>query len=384
MRITEIEAVPFALPVRREFRWAGLRVNLGSFVLVRVHTDVGVTGLGEATPLPDWGGDLGRRGGETQESVVSMVKLVLAPTLVGTDPLRLERALTTMDQVLRGNNYAKAAVDIALHDIAGKVADVPLHQLLGGAARDAVPVAHMLGLMPMADALDEADQAIRDGLHALQVKGGEDAERDIRLVKELRSRLGPSVRLRLDANQGYGRAKRAIAILSEFVPGELDDIEQPVVGLEQMAAVTRAVPMTVIADESCWDPPDALEVVSVGAADAISIYLAKAGGIARARDVAGIARAAGLACDVNGSIESGIGNAANVHFALASPAVSLPCVIPITAPAGRQSTVVGGAYFVDDIVRQPFQVRDGAVQPLGGPGLGVELDDEKLRRYRLD
>ena len=289
MRITEIEAVPFALPVRREFRWAGLRVNLGSFVLVRVHTDVGVTGLGEATPLPDWGGDLGRRGGETQESVVSMVKLVLAPALVGTDPLRLERALTTMDQVLRGNNYAKAAVDIALHDIAGKVADVPLHQLLGGAARDAVPVAHMLGLMPMADALDEADQAIRDGLHALQVKGGEDAERDIRLVKELRSRLGPSVRLRLDANQGYGRAKRAIAILSEFVPGELDDIEQPVVGLEQMAAVTRAVPMTVIADESCWDPPDALEVVSVGAADAISIYLAKAGGIARARDVAGIA-----------------------------------------------------------------------------------------------
>jgi L-alanine-DL-glutamate epimerase-like enolase superfamily enzyme len=123
------------------------------------------------------------------------------------------------------------------------------------------------------------------------------------------------VRLRLDADQGYGRAKDAINIVRQLGPGVLDMLEQPVTGLRDMAAMTRAVDLTVIADERCWDARDGLEVVQEQAADAISIYLAKAGGITRARQAATIATAAGLPCDVNGSIDSGIGNAANAHFA---------------------------------------------------------------------
>jgi muconate cycloisomerase len=384
MRIENVEAIPFRLPVRREFRWAGLQTDLGSFVLVRLTTDSGLVGLGEATPLPDWGADFGRRAGETQETVVSMVTKILAPVLIGRDPASVELLLADMDRVLWGHNYAKAAIDIALHDLWGKAIRQPLYATLGGAVRPSVPLAHMIGLMPEAEAVTEGAGAVRDGISVLQVKGGEDPERDIRLLTTLRTELGPGVRLRLDANQGYGRAKNAINMVRKLEPGVLDMIEQPVAGLRDMAALTKAVDLIVIADESCWDPHDALEVAQEQAADAISIYLAKAGGITRARQVAAIAMAARLPCDVNGSIESGIGNAANVHFALATPAVTLASVIPVSAPAGFQPFQVGGAYYEDDIVTEPFKAEGGALLPLDGPGLGVELDEEKLERFRVD
>lgn len=384
MQIERIEAIPFQLPTRRDFRWAGLKVNLGGFVLVRVFTDDGLCGLGEATPLPDWGGDHGRHSGETQRTVVTVVRDVLAPALIGSDPLNIERARATMERVLRGNAYAKTAVDIALHDLWGKVASLPLYKLLGGGYRPAVMVSHMVGLMPNDEAVAEATRAAADGIRALQIKGGEDPRRDIELVHRLRDELGDEIRIRLDANQGYLYPKTAIDIVEELAAAGANYVEQPVPGHAEMAAVTRAARIPIIADESCWNAREALEVVQRNAADCISIYLAKAGGFAGARRVAAIAEAAGRPCDVNGSIESGIGNAANLHFALATPIVELPCVIPITAPAGTHPCKVGGHYYEDDIVTEPFGIRDGALLPLDKPGLGIEIDEAKLKKFRLD
>lgn len=384
MRIERIEAIPFRLPSRRRFRWAGLDVDLGTFVLVRVFTDVGLCGIGEATPLPDWGGDHGRRGGETPRSVIAMVEDVIAPALHGIDPLDIEAARTAMGRALKGNVYAKTAVDIALHDLLGKAAGLPLYQLLGGACRDGVQVSHMVGLMPLDEAVAEGVGAVADGVRALQIKGGEDASRDIALVRRLRDEVGEGVILRLDANQGYRRPKEALAIVAELAAAGADYVEQPVSGHLEMAAVTRRAEIPIIADESCWDSREALEVIQSGAADCISIYLAKAGGIAGARRVAAVAEAASVPCDVNGSIESGIGNAANLHFAIATPAVELPCVVPVTAPSGVQRSKVGGAYYEDDIVTEPFDFRDGKIWPPNGPGLGIEIDLSKLDRFRLD
>src|ERR1700736_7006769 len=118
MKIRSLEASAFRLPHRRSFKWAGLNVELGGFVLVRVTTDEGLVGIGEATPLPDWGGDFGRRSGETQKTVTTLIHDVLKPALLGSDPRDLHRATAAMNRVLRGNVYAKAAIDIALHDIA--------------------------------------------------------------------------------------------------------------------------------------------------------------------------------------------------------------------------------------------------------------------------
>ena len=382
MKITAIEALPFRLPPRRDFKWAGLKVELGGFVMVRVRTDDGVVGYGEATPLPDWGGDFGRHAGETQATVTAMVNDVLGPALIGCDPTAVTAASAIMDAVLAGNVYAKCAVDIALHDAWGKIAGLPIYKLLGGACRQSVPVAHMVGLMREREAVEEGVAAIADGLTALQIKGGTDPARDVRLVGLLRRELGSEIHLRLDANQGYRDAKTALRVMRELEDAGVDSVEQAVIGLKSMAEVTRGARVPVIADESCWDVHDALDVVAARAADWLSIYLAKAGGFVGARKVGAVAEATSMLCDINGSIESGIGNAANVHFALATPSVQLASVIPVSAPAGSHPYRIGGRYYEDDVVREPFAVRDGAILRLDRPGLGVEIDERKLERFR--
>lgn len=382
MKITDIDAFPFRLPLRRSFKWASLQVALGGFVYVRIDTDGGSVGHGEATPLPDWGGDFGKPGGETQSTVVSIVKEVIAPALLGHDPTEIEHAHLVMDRVLRGNSYARNAVDMALHDIWGKVVGQPVYRLLGGKLREGVRIAHMVGIMPNDQAVEESSAAVADGANALQIKGGLDPDRDIQLIRLLREKLGPNVFLRLDANQGYWRAKQAAAVLEDLVDAKLDIIEQPVDGRAEMAQATAQSQISVMADESCWDAADALEVVRLRSADAISIYLAKAGGIAKARRVAAIAEAAQLPCDINGSIESGIGNAANLHFALASRPLTLPSVIPVSAPAGRHPNRVAGNYYTDDVIAEPFTFKDGCLLPLDRPGLGIDVVAEKLEKYR--
>ena len=381
MKITAIDAFPFRLPLRRDFRWASLQVSLGGFVFVEVRTDAGLVGWGEATALPDWGGDRGRHGGETQATVVSIIKTVIGPALVGLDPTAVGAAHAAMDKVLRGNTYARCAVDIALHDLWGKAVGQPVYKLLGGRMRPRVPVAHMIGIMPADEAIKEAAEAAADGIAAFQIKGGEDPERDLRTVRGIRDEVGPHVFLRLDANQGYVNAKPARRILADM-EGVLDMVEQPVQGLDQMAALTRSIDIDVIADESCWTAADALELVQIEAADAISIYLAKAGGIAPARQVATIAAAAQRPCDVNGSIESAIGNAANLHFAISSPVVTVPAVIPVNAPERLHPCNVGGRYFEDDVVEEPFDYSEGGLDVSDRPGLGIEVNREKLERYR--
>jgi muconate cycloisomerase len=382
MKIRSIEASAFRLPHRRSFKWAGLNVELGGFVLVRVTTNAGLVGYGEATPLPDWGGDFGRRSGETLSTVVSLINEIFAPALKGTDPTAVTSARQTMDQLVVGNSYAKCAVDIALHDLWGKSLEQPIYRLLGGAVRDTVPVAHMIGLMSEPDAVEEGVAAVADGVRALQIKGGIDSERDVRLVGALRREVGSGVSLRLDANQGYGHAKSARKVVARLADAGVDLVEQPTTGIAFLAEVTAQSPVPIIADESCWDVNDALDVVRSRAADCISIYLAKAGGFVGARGIAAIAEAQQMPCDINGSIESAIGNAANTHFVLAHRAVSLASVIPISAPGGAHPYKVAGRYYEDDVISEAFAVRDGAILPLNRPGLGIEVDEARLAKYR--
>ena len=384
MKITAIEAFPFRLKPRRDFKWAGLREDLGGFVAVKIETDEGITGWGEATPLPDWGGTAGRRSGETQATVVAIIRNVIAPTLMGSDPTAITSARKALARAVIGNAYAKCAIDIALHDIWGKSLGQPIYKLLGGAVRNSVPVSHMVGLMGDSDAMEEAAGAAADGLQALQIKGGVDAERDIRLIGALRRELGPDIILRLDANQGYRDARNAITIVKRLADAGAHAVEQPAADLPSMIEVTRQSTIPVMADESCWDVCDAIELAGTRGSDWISIYLAKAGGIRGATEVGTVADAMNIRCDVNGSIESAIGNAANIHFALATPSVELACVVPINAPSGTHPCKVGGNYYVDDVVTAPFEVKNGALLPLDKPGLGIEIDEEKLARYRED
>ncbi|HEX2765763.1 MAG TPA: enolase C-terminal domain-like protein [Candidatus Limnocylindria bacterium] len=384
IHIVGIEAIPVEVPRRRHHAMASMAMSSARHVVVRLLTDSEHVGLGEAPINPRWGGDHGRYYGEEAGATRHLLTDVLFPAIDGSDVYDVERLLEIMDRTIRGYPYAKAAIDMAVHDVIGKATGLSVAQLLGGAFRQSVPLAQSLGFMPTAQAVDEAVAAVGEGLRAIKIKVGVDFPRDIETVREVRAAVGPHVSITLDANQAYPSPKVAIRQIERLEAYGIDLIEQPVQGLREMAIVTASVNTPVMADESAWTARDVLEIATTRAADAISIYVTKPGGLFRAREMIAVAQAAGLPCNVNGSGELGIGNAANVQLAASREIVSLPCVFPISAPAEQAPTTVAGRQYVDDLVTKPMAYSEGSVALPEEPGLGVTLDPVKLERYRTD
>jgi muconate cycloisomerase len=383
MKITEIETIPIRLPTRRVHRWASLTTSIGVYVIVKLHTDDGLIGLGEAPVLKDWGGDYGKYFGETPQTTCHMINDILAPVLKGQDPSRFETIHALMDQAVKGYPYAKAAIDSAIYDVVGKALKVPAYQLLGGCFRDRVSIAHSLGLMEIEKAVEEALEAKSEGVKTIKLKGGVDPQRDIELVRQMRNALGTETQICVDANQGYPTPKLAVRVIKAMQEYNLLYMEQPVEGIAAMAQVTRRVDTPVMADESAWTVQDVLQIVHNQAADIISIYTTKPGGMFKAKKVAAVAEAAGLKCNVNGSVETGVGNAANIHLAASTAVVTFDCVVPVSTPKGKGKKGIAGIYYQDDIIKDPFEFSNGDITVSTRPGLGVELDEDKLTHYRI-
>jgi muconate cycloisomerase len=139
----------------------------------------------------------------------------------------------------------------------------------------------------------------------------------------------------------------------------------------------------VMADESAWNAHDVIEIAEKRAAQIVSIYTTKPGGLFRAMEVAAVARAAGIVCNVNGSVETGIGNRANIVLASVAPAVTLSCVVPVSTPAEAQSGQVAGIYYRDDLIAAPMRFADGAIEVSDEPGMGITVDEAKVRKYAV-
>lgn len=383
MQITGIKATIVALPSRRVHPMAFGGANLGRYVIVRVQTDAGIEGFGEATVLLQWGGDHGRYFGESPHATVHLVEDVLSPVLVGSDPYEIELAHQRMNAAVKGYPYAKSAIDSALLDIKGKAIGVPVYELLGGLARRAVPIAHSIGIIDLETICSEAQRAVEEGIGTIKLKIGLDPERDVEAVRRVRKKVGDKVEIVLDANQGYSTPKLAIRTLKRIEESRIRYVEQPVEGLDAMAHVAQSVDVPIMADESAWTPHDILDIVRLGAADLISVYTSKPGGLSRAKKVAAVAEAAGLPCNVNGSAETGVGNAANLHLAASTSCITEACAIPVTTVGGREQTTTAGVFYTDDIITEPFVFEDGCLSVPAAPGLGIEIDEEKLSRYRV-
>lgn len=384
MEITGIETISVALPWRRLHRMAFPGEVLGRYVIARVFTDEGIEGLGEATVIKEWGGDHGRYFGESPGLTVKVIESILGPALIGQDPFNLEAAHRRMDIAVKGYPYAKTALDEALHDIKGKALGVPVYQLLGGLVREEIPIAHSLGWMEYDEATAEAAAAVDEGIRTIKIKVGRDPTYDVRIVREVRETIGPDRDIVVDANQGWPTPKHAIAILRRMQEHGIRYAEQPVEGLARMARVARAVDVPIMADESAWTPQDVLEIVERGAADMISLYTTKPGGLFKAKKVAAVAEAAGLPLNVNGSHETGVGNAGNLHLVASTAAVTEAGVFPVTSLREHQPTRMAGKMYLDDIVTRPFEYRDGCLIVPSAPGLGVELDMDKVAEYRVE
>lgn len=371
MRIRSIETIPVKVPIRPEFVIRGsLGVHSESpFVMLRVHTDEGITGLGEVSCTPVWSG-------EDAVTAVHIIHDFLEPAITGEDPRDIERLTVKMRRAVAGHPFTKSGIEIALWDILGKATGLPVYRLLGGAVRETVPIKMSVSGAEPERAAEIARWAMGRGLKALKVKVGIEPEADIVRVKAVRAEIGPSVRLGIDANGGWSTRVAIQTIRRIAADCNIFFAEQPVAPLDiqWLVDVRRNVPVPVMADESCYTLQDAMALARAGAADILSVYVGKGGGIGPARKMAAVAEAAGLTCTVGSNLELGIACAAMTHLATASIGIGaeeFPC------------DILGTLAYEHDLLAETLEFRDGAVRAPSGPGLGVALDEAMLARYRV-
>jgi muconate cycloisomerase len=282
-----------------------------------------------------------------------------------------------MDQALPGWPFAKAPIDLAAHDLAAQALDVPLHQLLGGRLRERIPMIWPIGGdTPEANVL-EARAKIAEGYRSLHIKiGALHPDVDVARVRSIREAVGEEIPLMLDANQGWDRttALRTIRRLEPFQPSM---VEQPVPAwdLDGMASIQAAVGVPISADEVLHGTHEAMTLIRHCAAQVFSLKHGKCGGLFRTRQIAAMAEAAGIPCFVNSMIEMGISVAASVHLAASLPNLVQHGHALMSNLRIQEDILVDGSFRYDG--------RDILV-PTDRPGLGVQLDEEKLRRRTQD
>ena len=334
-------------------------------VILEVWTDGGITGWGEASPWPVFTG--------TAEANAAALHVHLRPHLVGRDPVQVGTHLAMADRVVVGCPEAKAALETALLDIAGQASGLSVSELVGGRHREAVPLSFSVANPDFDADLDDIARITGDGVRILKLKTGfDDHAFDRMRLEKLRALYGDALDLRIDYNQGL-RATDAIRTLKDLEAFGLAFIEQPVKRHERaaLADITRAIDTPVMADESVFDPREAMEGVSMRLADIFALKIMKSGGVRRALEVAAIARLGGI--DVYGGcmFETGIAHAAGAHLMAALPDLHLGCEFYMST-----------YYLREDILAEPFPVRGGMVHVPDGPGLGVAVDPDRLARYR--
>lgn len=371
MKITRIEPIPINVPLKKGLTTKtahGEHID-SPYVLVRVHTDEGLIGLGEATVAPRWSG-------ETSVGCVEALRNFLAPAICGEDPTRVSLVRQKMDRVLKLNPFTKAAVEMALWDLAGKAAGVPVYQLLGGLLRDEVPIKMVVGAFGIDKACSLSERFLDWGVKCLKVKVGLDPAGDLARVKAVRELAGPDIPIGIDANCGWNaaQARRMLARLEEL---DILFAEQPV-GVHDpatMADVRRSTTIPIMADESIFTLNDAFHLTRHHAADILSVYPGKHGGIQATLEIGHVARAAGIVCAMGSNLELGVGTAAMLHLAVAEPSIDSE-----TYPAD----LLGPLYHDADMITEPLSIGPVTAKPPSGPGLGVELDEDQLARYRTD
>ena len=359
--IRRISAVPVRVPRIAPLKSALGTSVAGSFGIVEVETDGGITGLGEISMI--WNGD-GR-------ALCPTVNEILAPALIGHNAFDINRAHLVMDhavQFSRAANPAKAAIDMALYDIAGKALGTPVYTLLGGRVREAAPLSMSIMIAPLDEMATQAQAAIERGFAGVKVKVGTDPVHDIESVSAIRKALGPKAVIRVDANMGWRSTREALTRLEALASFNIHSVEQPLPAdrIEDLAWLRQRSPMPIMVDESVWGPDDAARVIRAGAADIINVYVSEAGGLRNAARIFAMAETAGIACTIGSMPELGIGTAAEMHLAVAMPELLGP------------SDVCGVLYNRETLIEETLPIENGLAGAPGRPGLGVTLDRARM------
>ena len=368
--IQSIEAIVVDLPTIRAHKLAMTTMMRQTLVIVRLVCSDGIVGIGEATTI----GGLAY-GEQSPESIKSAIDNYVEPLLAGQDATQVSAAMRRLAASIQGNSFAKSAIETALMDAQGQRIGLPVHALLGGAVRSALPV---LWTLASGDATRDVDEALalmearRHNVFKLKI-GSHPLAEDIAHVQAIRRGLGDDVMLTVDVNQAWDEptAIRGIAALEAIGVGL---IEQPVARRNRRALqrLTARFDVPIMADEAVHDAVDAFELAADAAADVYALKISQAGGLWPTLRAAAVADAAGVGIYGGTLLEGTVGSIAAAHVFAACP----------TLAWGTE--LFGPLLLKDDIVVARPDYRDFEMQLPQTPGLGVQLDLDKLSFYRRD
>jgi L-alanine-DL-glutamate epimerase-like enolase superfamily enzyme len=354
MRITTVDSWRLDLKLAEPYSIAYESYDTAPNIFLRVQTDTGLRGIGCAAPdahVTD----------ETPEMVVAALAGPVRDALLGADPLRRMQVLVPLREAIGELPAALAAVDMALLDLMGKAAGLPVWRLLGG-FRDCMETSVTIGILPADETVRRARERVAQGFRALKLKGGRDVEDDIGRVVKVREAVGPKIELRFDANQGY-TPEQAERFLVAVRAADLEILEQPTPGHlpDQLGPLTRNPATAVMADESLLDRADAFKLAGEGLVDLLNVKIMKVGGIDEATRISAVGSAVGVHTMVGCMDEAALGIAAGLHFALARPSVTY-------------ADLDGHLDLIDDPTDGSVILRDGTLYPSERPGFGCPLD----------
>lgn len=366
MYIKTVEPIAISLPMLKPVIMAGEEIRRADNVLVRIEANNGLVGWGEAAAAPIMTGD-------TLESLVSAVHYI-EPVLRGRDPADIAGALAAMDGRMYGNHGAKAAIEIALHDLAGRAAVKPVHALLGDKKRSRMALLGVVGGGDLEGDLSDAEKKKASGISAYKIKVGIDTSaNDAARTCAICMRLGPGLLISADANQGYS-TEQAIEYVRAVKGCGLDFFEQPVEAgdLAGMAAVAAAAGEIAIgADEGLHSLADIARHHEAKAARGGSLKAIKLGGIAAVAEAGRLCDSLGMNVNISCKTgESSVACAAALHVATVIPNIAWGLTLTHLALA-------------EDVTAQPVATSRGHADSIDRPGLGIDVDEDRVRRHRV-
>jgi o-succinylbenzoate synthase len=362
MKITRIEAVPLAMPLRKPMLMAGRLFETTETVIVRLETEGRHAGWGEASVAPFLTGD-------TTTGILAAVRF-LADAVIGIDVRELATISAVLTKGIVANPAAKAAIETAAHDAAGRALGLPVHVLLGGARVREIACLQLIGNGDPARDLAEAEAKAAEGFSALKLKvANGDLEAEAETLVRMRGRFGRKILLAADANAGWTRSEaNAFVRLADESMAEF--IEQPVHAddVDGMVRVARAGRIPIGADESIHAVRDIRMLIEAGAAAGGSFKIMKLGGLRACLDACRLAGSLGGEVNLSGKVgETSIANAATLALAAVWG-----------APSWGLSLTNG--YLAGDLVADPIVLSGGRVRTRDGAGLGIEVDERMVEK----